>query len=137
MDYSKILTIEDFGEPYDLLDDILDVNEMVKLSEKFGGINIWFKKDISEDFIYNTLCFMFGKEKSIKIMKRFNNSKIYFSKIRTTAKEKIRTTIVNDYNGYNRIEIAIKYGYSEKQIDRIIADYRKSADKKKEQSRRP
>jgi len=118
---SDILTKEDLGEPYDRLSDFLDLGDILKLEQTYGGRQLKLKRDcadITKD--YPELANMLGLEKARKVILALGGMWMYFPTIRRSGIGKIRAAIVADFNGGNHATLAKKYGYTERHVRRIL-----------------
>lgn len=116
--------LEDIQEPYNALTEILTFDEIILLSNKIKGVEINFKnKEIKE--IKSTLGFKLiknclGEDLAFKIYEIYRGDKVYFPSMRKALSITIKNEIKKEYTEYNLKELACKWGYSERQIRRII-----------------
>lgn len=124
MDYSNF-TKYDLKEPYDILTEELELEDIQKLQQTFNGEQCSFPKKIKNKEgceIYQRLLNCLGEKKAIFVMKQYSGSNIYFSNIEQGFKEKKRKLIIKEFDGYNYRVLAKKYSCSERHIRRIIKD---------------
>jgi len=119
---TDIITKQDLGEPYDRLSDFLELDDIVRLEQEYGGRQIMFRRhcaDIKADYpeLYITL----GLEKAGEVMRALGDMRVYFPALRRSASDKIRDLIVTEFNGYNYYQLARKYGYTERNIRHILS----------------
>jgi hypothetical protein len=122
MKITDIISKSDLGEPYVRLSEFLELDELVKVEQTYGGRQIKFKRgcsDISGE--YPELTSMLGMEKAARFINAIGDIWIYFPKLRRSAFDKIKASIINDFKGYNYHRLAQKYGYTERHIRRIVA----------------
>ena len=122
MKITDILDIRDLGEPYDRLSDFLELDEIIKLEQAYGGRQIKFRKncgDVTAE--YPELVATVGIAKAAKVVKIFGGMPTYFPTLKRSCKEKIKSLIFTEFNGYNYLHLARKFGYSERHIRHILA----------------
>lgn len=84
-----------------------------------------WKKDIQIEELdtpYFEIAEKFGLEIAIEMEKMFRGRQVYFPFLEHICRERNKEKIVQEYNGYNVTELALKYGYSERHIRRLCAD---------------
>ncbi len=117
----KDITEKDFNEPYDVLVYKIGIKNTIKFAANFKGRQISFKKrDIKDSKYFPEISILLGEEAAIKIVKLYAGSTIYFPEIKKSCKEKIRILIEKNFNGGNYDELAKEFGYSVRQIYRIL-----------------
>ena len=122
MKITDIISKSDLGEPYDRLSDFLDLDDIVKLEQGYGGRQLKFKRncqDIKTE--YPELIAMLGAKKALKFVQTMGDMWVYFPKLRRSAFKTIEAMIIKEFNGYNYARLAFKYGYTERHIRRIVA----------------
>ena len=127
MKITDIITKHDLDEPYGRLSRFLDLDEIIKLEQLYGGRQIRFRRDhsgIEEE--YPELVTVLGIEKAKQVAKGFSGELVYFPALRKSASDKIKTMILSEYNGYNHKQLARKFGYCERHIRNILSAYRKN-----------
>jgi len=121
MKITEIIQKTDIGEPYDYLLDVLDISDILKLEKEYSGRQIQFRRNctnVKED--YPELVVIVGYDKAQSVIKILGDMRIYFPTIKRSALEKIKKLIISEFNGYNHISLAKKYGYSERHIRNIV-----------------
>lgn len=122
IDESK-LKPEDFGEPYSSLVYRIGIANTIKFATRFSGRQISFRKDnIKKSKIFNEFVELFNEVLAIKIANVYAGEKIYFPEIKTSCKEKIKSLIIEKFDGTNQFELAKQFGYSERHIYRILKE---------------
>ena len=98
---------------------ILTNSERVKLSQEV----ILVGKNDTEllNTIYKEIAEKLGLDASMSIYKMFKGQQVSFP-MRFFNPKVIKQSIIQEYNGQNIRTLAIKYGYSEKTIRRIIKE---------------
>ncbi len=86
--------------------------EVVRMAETDTDLLNSVYKEISENL---------GVDAAMEIYRLFKGQQISFP-MRFFSPERIRTCILQEYNGTNIKTLAIKYGYSEKTVRRIIRE---------------
>ncbi|MFC4805751.1 Mor transcription activator family protein [Filifactor villosus] len=71
------------------------------------------------DSPYFELAEKFGIEVALEIEQMWRGRQIYFPFLEHVCRENIKEKILEEYNGYNATELAVKYGYSERHIRRL------------------
>lgn len=71
--------------------------------------------------VYKEISEKLGMDTAMSIYQMFKGQQISFP-VRFFNPEKIKQIIVQEYNGENVRMLAIKYGYSEKSVRRIIKE---------------
>lgn len=74
--------------------------------------------DINEQYKY--LVEIIGIKNFIKLIKELGGITYYIPKLNTVLSEARNRRIIKEYNNYNRRELALKYGVSERSIANII-----------------
>lgn len=121
MKITDIITKQDLGDPYDRLLDFLELEDIVKVEQLYNGRSMRFKrdcKDLKDE--YPELLNSLGEEKSKMIIRMLGDMNVYFPTLRRNALDKIRGLIVSEFNGYNQVALARKFGYTERHIRRIV-----------------
>lgn len=127
MKITEIISKSDLGEPYDRLSDFLDLDDIVKVEQAYSGRQLKFKRDRDDkDGELSKLKTLLGTEKAEKFVMMLGGMWIYFPKLRRSAFDKIKTSIKQEFRGHNYYQLAVKYGYTERHIRRIVADEGKS-----------
>ncbi|MBQ6936431.1 MAG: Mor transcription activator family protein [Clostridia bacterium] len=70
---------------------------------------------------YSELASFLGVETVLKIHSKYRGTQMFFP-VELFSRDFIREQIVNEYNGSNIRELAIKYGYTEKWIRKIVKE---------------
>ena len=92
--------------------------------ENCGGVVTLDNKKIKGENLngsYSELASFLGVETVIKIHSKYRGTQMFFP-VELFSREFIREQIVNEYNGSNIRELAIKYGYTEKWIRKIVKE---------------
>ena len=126
LNIEEIVKVADLGEPYDRLMEFLSFGDVFKLEEVYGGRQILFKRnsdDVAED--YPDLVKFLGMEKAEKTIEEFNGTYVYFPSIKRCALTKVYGALREEFDGYNHVRLAKKYGYTERHVRRIVGAVRK------------
>lgn len=119
--YESKLELKDFKAPYDVLTNILTIEQIIKLSNELKGIEVNFKKyDYESTSIFRRIENCLGYELAVSVYKCYIGDKIYFSNFKKSLQNKITELIKEEYDGYNIQLLAYKYGYCERHIRRKI-----------------
>ena len=131
MDYSNF-TKYDIEEPYNVLTEELEFDEIMKFQENFSGLQIVFPSNLNhKKDLFDDIAKCMGKRKAIYIMKMYKGERIYFPNIKHSLKSKIHKLILEKFNGYNYKELSKEYEIPERNIRRIIKASLDEKDKKK------
>lgn len=76
--------------------------------------------DFSKDSIYYEIAEKIGVGNALEIAELFQGSSVYFPKLDNVYAKKLREQILKEFNGYNYKHLAVKYGYSEMWIRKIV-----------------
>ena len=71
--------------------------------------------------VYRELCELVGLEATLKIYRHFQGQQISFP-LRLYHSHLIRRKIKKEYDGKNIRALAVRYGYSEKTVRRMLRD---------------
>jgi Mor family transcriptional regulator len=119
--HDMIIEIDDLPSPYSDLTCVLTLDEIVKLANKINGLRIYFKRSDYEDMkIFDIISECIGRSKAVDVCKVFSGENIYFTSLNDIRRTKIQDLIKAEFTGYNVMELAIKYNYSENHIRNII-----------------
>ena len=77
--------------------------------------------------VYSDIAALLGLDAAIKLHEHYKGQQLFFP-MELYSKEFIRSQIIEEYNGYNVKQLAVKYDYTEKWIKKILKE---SADGKK------
>ena len=124
LDKSEI-RIEELNDTYYRMADLIGIDDTIRLAEALTGCRMTFKKEYDLELDYHEVVECIGKAKTIKLIRGFYGERVYFSDMKTALRPQIYTKIINEFTGYNHRQLAQKYGYSLKQIQRITAKQRK------------
>lgn len=69
--------------------------------------------------IYKDLAELIGKENTLKIFSSYQGLFVTFP-MKLFSKDGIENIVMGEYDGHNAVEIARKYGYSLRHVNRII-----------------
>ena len=117
-----IIQKSDLSEPYDRLFDFLDLGDIIRVEQAYGGRQINFRRGCEDAKTeYPDLFLALGTDKAMKVIKTFGDMRIYFPTLRQSALDKIKRHIIAEFDGYNHLTLARKYGYTERHIRRIVA----------------
>lgn len=70
---------------------------------------------------YSELAKLIGIDAVLKIHSTYRGQQIFFP-VDLFSREFIRKQIIEEYNGYNVKQLALKYGYTEKWIKKILKE---------------
>lgn len=70
---------------------------------------------------YSELANLIGIDAVLKIHSTYRGQQIFFP-VDLFSREFIRKQIIEEYNGYNVKQLALKYGYTEKWIKKILKE---------------
>ncbi len=82
------------------------------------------KRKIKDEYLngaYSELASTIGIDAVLKIFSKYRGTSIFFP-VELFSREFISSRIVNEYNGKNIKQLAVKYGYTEKWIRKILKD---------------
>ena len=79
------------------------------------------KGDFPWKLIYNDISHLIGEENTIKLYEHFRGLTLNFP-MKLLSKEGMINIVKSEYNGHNVVDLARKYGYSMRHINRIIKD---------------
>lgn len=84
----------------------------------------WKKEMKLEDLDspYFEIAEKFGIEVAIGVEQLFHGRQIYFPFLEYVCRDRVHEKIIEECNGYNFVELARKYGYSERHIRRICEE---------------
>lgn len=68
---------------------------------------------------YNELASVIGVESVLKIHAKYRGTQVFFP-VELFSRDFIQEQIINEYNGNNVRELAVKYGYTEKWVRKIL-----------------
>lgn len=74
------------------------------------------------DTPYYEIAEKFGLEVAVEMEKMFHGRQVYFPFLEHICRERNKEKIIEEFNGYNVTELALKYGYSERHIRRLCAE---------------
>ena len=118
---ANILTKDDLKEPYDRLVDTLELEDILKVEQLYGGRQMKLKRNCTDvEAEYPELAIMLGATKAQKVLRALGGDWTYFPTIRRSASSAIRKAMLADFNGYNLSTVAKTYGYTERHARRII-----------------
>lgn len=118
---ADFITKDDLGEPYDRLADFLSLDDIIRLEQAYGGRQVKFRRnctDVKEE--YPELVVVLDYNKAHRVVKVLGGMWIYFPELRRSCHEKIKSMIKSEFNGYNYLHLAGKYGYTERHIRNIV-----------------
>lgn len=121
MQITDIISKNDLSEPYDRLSDFLTLDEIIRLEQEYGGRQMKFKKscqDIEKE--YPELTIMLGRTKALRVMKMLGGVWTYFPELKRSCLDKIKGLIISEFDGYNYLQLAKKYGYTDRHIRRML-----------------
>lgn len=87
------------------------------------GMRMEFDKDkLKSEHLngsYAEIATLLGVEAAMKLHSRYRGTQVSFP-VELVSREYIFQQITDEYNGYNTRELAVKYGYTEKWIRKIL-----------------
>jgi len=120
IDKSKIKA-DQMGDTYYRVADLLGLDDAIRLSEILAGQQIKFKLSYDLDNDYPQIVECIGKVKTKVLARAFSGENVYFSSLKKALKTQIHTEIRKQFTGYNYKELALKYGYTERNIRIIVS----------------
>ena len=90
-----------------------------------GEIMAMDPKKIKGEYLntaYSELANLVGVDAVLKIHAIYRGQQIFFP-VDLFSREFIRKQIIEEYNGYNVKQLALKYGYTEKWIKKILKEH--------------
>ena len=69
--------------------------------------------------IYSEIASILGIEAAVKLHEKYRGTQVTFP-VEILSREYIFEQMRNEYNGYNVREIAVKYGYTEKWVRKVL-----------------
>jgi len=120
MKITDMITKQDLGEPYNRLLDFLELEDIVRLEQIYGGQQMQFNRkctDIKKEY---PELYTFGEKKARKLIRTLGDMRVYFPSLKKSAQDKIKNLIIREFNGYNYNQLARKYGYTERNIRYIL-----------------
>lgn len=78
--------------------------------------------------IYKDLAMIIGEENTLKIFNNYKGISVSFP-MKLFSKEGLENVVRNEYNGKNANSIALKHGYSVRQINRVIKEIKNKDNK--------
>ena len=122
MKITDIITKQDLGEPYDRLSEFLELSDIIRLEQEYGGRRVQFRRDCEDvKAEYPELSALLGTQKAALVINALGDMRVYFHSLRKNVLDKIRNLIIREFNGYNYDELSKKFGYTERHIRRIVA----------------
>ncbi len=122
MKLDDVITKEDLREPYDIMTEFLEMDEIIRVAKAYAGRQVRFRRDyndVRKD--YPELTAMIGAKNAEIFIRLFSGSVgVYFPELRHNCAEKIKKLIISEYTGYNLLTLARKYGYTERHLRRLI-----------------
>ncbi len=89
------------------------------------GMRMDFDKDkLKSEYLngsYAEIATLLGVEAAMKLHSRYRGTQVSFP-VELVSREYIFQQITDEYNGYNARELAVKYGYTEKWIRKILKE---------------
>lgn len=121
-------------KPYLHLTMILSIDEIFRLSAYLKGREYYFRNvEYEQTEAFQEIQKVFGsKHKAWLVYSTFaqlpnkKDRQVHFSDISRLKDGDIRDTIRREYNGYNATALAIKYGYSDRYVRRLVEGISKS-----------
>lgn len=90
-----------------------------------GGVLTLDSKNIKGEYLngaYSELASLLGIDSVLKIHASYKGQQVFFP-MDLFSKDFIKQQIVDEYDGYNVKQLAIKYGYTEKWIKKILKEH--------------
>ena len=111
--------MEDFGDKYKDNGILLEHSRLLKLSKEA----MWMAENNPEllNAVYKEISEKLGMDTAMEIYRMFKGQQISFP-MRFFNPARIQKCILQEYDGTNIKTLAIKYGYSEKTVRRIIRE---------------
>jgi len=123
MSFESIASKEHLKEPYDSLAEALSIPDICHFAKYFGKRDVYFGGNINETLTkYPLLVQIMGREKAEIIASTYAGETIYFPELRSALSKAIHEKLRDEFNGGNQTALAIKYGYSDRQIRNILKD---------------
>lgn len=72
--------------------------------------------------VYSDIATLLGIDAALKLHAHYKGQQLFFP-MELFSKEFIKSQIVEEYNGYNIKQLAIKYGYTEKWVRKILKEH--------------
>ena len=117
------INIENLNETYYRVVQLIGLDDTIRFSEAFAGQSICFKKRYNLDHDYPEIIACIGETKTKKLIKGFyGEGSVYFCKFRSALKIQVYSKIRKEFDGCNYIELSKKYGFTERNVRRIIAN---------------
>ena len=70
---------------------------------------------------YGEIANLLGTDAALKLHAKYRGTQIFFP-VELLSRDFIATQIVEEYNGHNVRDLAIKYGYTEKWVRKLIRE---------------
>jgi|GEM_PF-608507 len=117
----NLITADDIPQPYSALLEVLTVDEIIKLSNAISGIRVYFKRgSLEETKAFDIISECISYSKAVKLCRIYAGEHIYFTSLDHIRTQKLHETIKAEFNGYNTMTLALRYGYSEYYINSIV-----------------
>ncbi|WP_113673480.1 Mor transcription activator family protein [Vallitalea guaymasensis] len=92
-----------------------------------------WKNEVKEENltgIYEEICERVGLDATLEIIDLLQGSMVYFPTLRKSVRHKVHEEIKKEFDGYNFVELAKKYGYTDRRIRQICeGDVKKKRNK--------
>ncbi len=97
-----------------------------------GELIIVDPKKIKGEYLngaYSEIASVLGIDAVLKLHSTYRGQQVFFP-VDLFSKEFIRQQIIEEYDGYNVKQIAVKYGYTEKWVKKILKEHIDQSDNK-------
>ena len=97
-----------------------------------GELIIVDPKKIKGEYLngaYSEIASILGIDAVLKLHSTYRGQQVFFP-VDLFSKEFIRQQIIEEYDGYNVKQIAVKYGYTEKWVKKILKEHIDQSDNK-------
>lgn len=111
----------ELNDVYCRLANIVELEDVIKLSGVLAGKCITFKRSYDIENDYKSIVDCVGVVKAKKIIQGFSGEHVYFSSIKKALKKQAHELIRKDFNGYNYNQLAEKYGYTSRYIRNVVS----------------
>lgn len=127
MRYQDFVVLEDIEDPYCVLLDDFTLDEIISISYVLQGFEVYFSPQVKpqENKYFRVVSSTVGEKKAETFFKLYPRGTVYFKKFRNCIGSRIKEMIVQEFNGYNNVELSVRYGLSVKYINEIIKSYEK------------
>lgn len=123
LDKSEI-RIEELNDTYYRIAELIEIDDTFRLAKAFAGrvMSINKRGHLNDDMSEIIDCV--GEAKARKLFKGFLGERVYFASMKSALKAQLHHRIREEFKGYNIRELSKRYGYTERNIRRIIGTKR-------------